>query len=453
MNIGQFLVIFWARRVLIFWATVSCLVGALIVCALLPPRWESTARVMLNYIKPDPVTGQIIAGGSAGAYVNTQIQLVTDYTVAGKVAEQIGWFTDPNLIKAFQSRSSADQRDFPHWLADIVSANTKAKPLEGSNILEISYTANTAKGAKDVAGALLKAYMDATREQRQQDAERNAVWYEQQTAKAKQALDQAVAAVTTYEKENGIVLQDNKLDADSARLQALSVQSAAIGSPFVPTTDTSPTATQLAETDSELTVAEKTLGPNNPAMQELKAKRAALASAVDKERANMRAMADHAAASSAEALEHEVAAQKSRVIAQGDKIGRLSQLEQDLDLRREWYQRTNAKAAEFREESLSSDIGVTPLGTATTPKEPVFPNYWLIVPGAIIAGLAVGVLVSLLMELLGRRVRSVGDLDLAGDAPLICVIPGAGRPKRSRFAPAIPRLPRRRLTQRGAARA
>jgi succinoglycan biosynthesis transport protein ExoP len=452
MSIGQFLVIFWARRVLILWATVSCLIGALIVCALLPPRWESSARVMLDYIKPDPVTGQIISGSSAGAYVNTQIQLVTDYTVAGKVAEQIGWFTDPNLIRAYQSRSSGDQRDFRHWLADIVSANTKAKPLEGSNILEISYTANTAKGAQSVANALLKAYMDATLEQRHEDAERNAVWYEEQTAKAKQTLDQAVAAVTAYEKENGLVLQDNKMDADSARLQALSVQSAAMNTPFIPTTDSSPTAMQLAQTDSELTVAKKTLGPNNPAMQELQAKRAALAEAVDKERANMRAMAAHAATSGAQALEREVADQKSRVIAQGGKIGHLSQLQQDLDLRREWYQRTNAKAAQFREESLSSDIGVVPLGSATTPKAPIFPNYLLIVPGAIVAGLAVGVLVSLLMELLGRRVRSVGDLDLAGDAPLICVIPAAEGRKRSRFTPAVPRLPRR-LAQRGAARA
>ena len=66
-------------------------------------------------------------------------------------------------------------------------------------------------------------------------------------------------------------------DADSARLQALSVQSAAMNTPFIPTQDSSPTATQLAETDSELTVAKKTLGPNNPAFQELQAKRAALA--------------------------------------------------------------------------------------------------------------------------------------------------------------------------------
>src|ERR1700676_3457901 len=134
MSIGQFLVIFWARRFIIFWATVSCLVGALIVAAILPPRWESTARVMLNYVKPDPVTGQILSGGAAGAYVNTQLQLVTDYTVAGRVAEQIGWFSDPNLIRAYQSRSAKDQRDFRHWLADIVSSGTKTKAVAGSNI-------------------------------------------------------------------------------------------------------------------------------------------------------------------------------------------------------------------------------------------------------------------------------------------------------------------------------
>lgn len=452
MSIGQFLVIFWARRFLIFWATVSCLIGALIVCALLPPRWESTARVMLDYIKPDPVTGQIISGGSAGAYVNTQIQLVTDYTVAGKVAEQIGWFSDPNLIRSFQARSASDQRDFRHWLADIVSAGTKAKSLMGSNIMEITYTANSAKGAQAVANALLKAYMDATLETRHEDAERNAVWYEQETAKAKQALDNAVAVVTAYEKENGIVLQDNKMDADNARLQSLSMQSTSMATPFVPPSDSSPTAGQLAQVDAELSVAQKTLGPNNPAMQEMRARREALAAAVGREQANMRALAAHAATSGAQALQREVDAQKSRVIAQGDKIGRLSQLQQDVELRREWYQRTNAKAAEFREQAVSSDIGVTPLGTATTPKAPVFPNYWLIVPGAIFVGLGVGVLVSLLMELLGRRVRSAGDLDLAGLAPLICVIPGPERQKRSR--PSI--FPTRRRPRRfapGGARA
>jgi polysaccharide biosynthesis transport protein len=454
MNIGQFLIIFWARRLLIFWATVSCLVGALIVCAILPPRWESTARVMLDYIKPDPVTGEIISGGAAGAYVNTQIQLVTDYTVSGRVAEQIGWFTDPNLINAYANRARGDQRDFRHFLADMVSQNTKAKSLAMSNILEMTYTASTAKGAEAAANALAKAYMDAVLQERREDAEHNAVWYDEQAVKAKADLDKAVTTMTAYEKENGIVLQNDKMDADSERLQSLSMQPGTLQTPFVPTQDSSPTATQLAQTDAELNVAQKTLGPNNPAMLELRARRTALADAVAKESANTRAYAAHAAASGTEALQRELAAQKSRVIAQGDKIGRLSQLEQDVDLRRQWYQHTTAKAAEFREQAVSSDTGVTPLGTASTPKEPVFPNYWLIVPGAIVLGLGVGVMVSLLMELLGRRVRSVSDLDLVDVAPLICVIPGTQRANPSRF-PAIltPWRRRRRFAPNAAARA
>jgi uncharacterized protein involved in exopolysaccharide biosynthesis len=407
---------------------------------------------MLDYIKPDPVTGEIISGGSAGAYVNTQIQLVTDYTVAGRVAEQIGWFTDPNLINAYARRSRGDQRDFRHFLADMVSQNTKAKSLAMSNILEMTYTASTAKGAEAAANALLKAYMDAVLEQRHEDAEHNAVWYEEQAGKAKQDLDQAVATMTAYEKDNGIVLQGDKMDADSARLQSLSMMPGMYQAPFVPPADSSQNATQLAQIDAELKVAEKTLGPNNPGMQELRARRAALSEAVAKETSNTRAYAAHAAASGAEALQREVAAQKSRVIAQGDKIGRLSQLQQDVELRKQWYQHTTAKAAEFREEAVSNDAGVTALGTASTPRAPVFPNYYLIVPGAIMLGLGVGVLVSLLMELLGRRVRSPGDLDLTDVAPLVCVIPGTQRARPSRFGISLP-WRQRRFTPNAAARA
>jgi len=422
MNIGQFLVIFWARRMLILGATVGCLVGALIVCAVLPPRWQSSSRVMLDDLKPDPVTGETIT--MLGPYIATQIQLVTDYSVTGKVAEQIGWLSDPNLIKAYQSRSAKDQRNFPHWLADIVSQGAKAKLLEGSNILEISYTANTAKGAQMVADALTKAYIDATLDTRHQDAERNAVWYEQQTVKAKEALDNSVAAVTAYEKQNGIVLQDNRTDEENSRLQALTGQSTSLSTPFVPPADSSPAANQLAQIDAELAVEGKRLGPNNPAMQDLHAKRAVVEQLAEKEKTNMAALAAHMATSSVQAYQRAIDEQKSKVIAQSDKIGRLNQLQQDVDLRRAWYQRTNAKASEFREESVASDAGVTPMGSASMPSAPKFPNYVLIIPGSLGLGLAIGVLTSLMMELLGRRVRVADDLSLAGEAPLICLIPG-----------------------------
>ena len=432
MSISQFLIIFWARRILIVSATVSCLVGALIVCAILPPRWDSAARVMLDYIKPDPVTGEMITGRATQAYVDTQIQLVTDYTVAGRVAEQAGWLSDPELLSEYNGRSKADARDYRRWLADIVIAHTKVKLVEGSNILEITYTDTTAERAKRFAESLRQAYLDDSLEVKQLDARKNAAWYANESSKAKQALDDAVAVETAFERANGVVMQDNKTDADSARLQALSTQSAPLVAPTAPASFTSPISRDLAAVDSEIALNEKTLGPNNPEMQALRAKRAALAVLVAKDNAAAQNATGRAASGGLGALNQAVEAQKAKVIGQSEKMGKLAELHQDVELRRTGYEQASAKTAQYRQEEASDDVNITALGTAATPTSPAFPNYWLIVPGSIVLGLAFSLMVSLLMELLGRRVRSPDDLDMVDDVPLVCVVPGPESEKRQR---------------------
>ena len=90
-----------------------------------------------------------------------------------------------------------------------------------------------------------------------------------------------------------------------------------------------------------------------------------------------------------------------------------------------------------------ADTGLTPLDAAVTPKSPIFPNKLLILGGAIALGLGVGVLVALLAELFGRRVRGYEDLASAIDAPLLAIIAGPAKRRRRR----LPRLawPRPRL--------
>ena len=119
MSIIQFLRILVARRLLILLAMVSVASGAILVAKILPPRWEASSRVMLNTIKPDPVTG-LVLGAAARSFVQTQLDLVTDYRVAGQVADKVGWMSDPDLIAAYQRRSKTDDRDFRRWVADIV---------------------------------------------------------------------------------------------------------------------------------------------------------------------------------------------------------------------------------------------------------------------------------------------------------------------------------------------
>lgn len=151
MNFEQIFRLLWARRMVIVIATIACLFAATVAGMILPPRYEAHARVMLNVVKPDPVTGEIIASQFARAYVKTQTELIRDYRIAGRVVDILNWGSSPELAERYANRRSDDLRDFRRWMAQIVINNTNAKLIEGSNILDISYTAPSPQGAAAVA--------------------------------------------------------------------------------------------------------------------------------------------------------------------------------------------------------------------------------------------------------------------------------------------------------------
>jgi polysaccharide biosynthesis transport protein len=426
MSIIQFFRIFWGRRILILSAAISCVVGGFVVTRVLPPRWPASSRVMLNTVKPDPVTGLVIGQG-AHAYAATQIELIKDYSVAGQVADELGWMSDPGWIAAYRARSKADKRDFRHWIAQQVTDRSKAELLEGSNILEITYQGMTPDQARAGADALRTAYMDRSLEFRRDEASRNAEWYDGQVAKIQTQVFEADNRKAAFERQNGVVLDDREIDLDTQRLEVLAQQGAGLQAAGVAQlTAPSGYAAQLAEVDAQLAQDTKTLGPNHPELQALRARRAALAALVDREQNAVQKAQEGAATSAARAganaVDRAIDAQKVRVLAQHDKIAQLHQLQAEVDRLRDLYKATAQKAAEFRQEAATSIDGITPLGAAVTPKAPSFPNKPLILGGSLALGLGVGVLVALLCELFARRVRGAEDLESTTALPVLAVI-------------------------------
>lgn len=426
MSIFQFLRILWARRLLIVAATVSCVVGAFIVVQIVPPRYQSQSRVILEVLKPDPVTGEVNSPRFAGAYTKTQMELIQDYRVAGRVVDDLGWQNDPNLVSQYQNRGAGDDRDLRRWLAQRVIDGTRVKLISGSNILEIGFTANSPETARTIADALRKAYIDSSLDFRRESALRTADWFASQTQKAKVALDAAEAAKTAYEKEYGIVLADNNLDIDSARLQALA--GAGAGAPMI-SAPVGPTASalQLAQVDAAIAQASRTLGPNHPDLISMQQQRALLARQAAQESSAANSAAG-SAASAARVSAGLLEAQKSKVIGQRDKIERLRQLQAEVNIRRDQFTKASTRTAALRQEAEIGESGITPLDSATAPRKPSFPNVPLMMVGALGFGLGFGVLVALLVELFGRRVRSEDDLNQAVNAPVLAVISAAQRP-------------------------
>ena len=84
MSLAQFFRILLARRLIILATLLFAMLIATALCFLLPAKYPATARVLMDVIKPDPVSGQVIASSFVRGYTKTQTELITDYRVAGR---------------------------------------------------------------------------------------------------------------------------------------------------------------------------------------------------------------------------------------------------------------------------------------------------------------------------------------------------------------------------------
>lgn len=430
MNIAQFFRIIWAYRLLIILSAVGFFAAGTLVVNLVTPKYVAQSRVMLDVIKPDPVTGQVIGSAFLRAYTKTQTELIKGQQVARLVVKDLNWANDPTLQKAFREREQGRELDFTAWAAERVVEDTEATVILGSNILEISFTSSSPAQAKQVSDALLKAYIDITLQSRRDAAKRNSEWYEAQGEKAKSILFQAEAAKAALERETGILLQDDKIDIDSARLAALANQGAA---PVITSSGPTVTATanELLMLDAAIAESTKSLGPSHPQLQQMKLRRSLLANQVAQERSSMAANAGgsvNASRSTSAMLEQ----QKAKVMGQREKVERLRLMQDEIDLRREQYKQAVARAAQLRQEAEVAEAGATPLSSAITPQDPAFPNKPLIMGASIPLGAALGVIMGLLLELIGRRIRSTEDLHSAVAAPVLAVIYSRTKQPRAR---------------------
>ncbi len=435
MSILQFLRIFWARWLTVAIATAAAAFGALVVAELVPPRYEAVARVLLSLAKPDPVTGQAVGMRGAAPYIDAQREMVRDYRVTGRVVDALGWTSDPGLIRAYQARPATDTRDFRRWLSQRVVDHTTASFK--STILEIRYSSSSPVEAKVGAETLRQAYLDESLADRRDNAKKTADWFNVQAEEARKAAEKAEIAKANYEKESGIVLADNDQDIDSARLASLAA-AMSVPSPAV-AMGASAASLQMAQVEAQIAQQGKILGPNHPQMIQLKQQREQLARVVAQERAAAGGISNSAAVG--RALEQ----QKAKVIAQRDKVERLRQLQAEVELRRDEYKRTAARAAQLSLEAAVADTGSEPLGPVVAPTRPVFPNKPLMVGGAAALGAALGLALSLLLELINRRVRGVEDLNVAADIRCIGVLEEPGARRRNALRKAIKSLLPRRV--------
>lgn len=432
MRLPPILGIIWARRAVLLIPVVGCLLGATVTMLTAQPRYISSARVIIDYIKPDPETGVVVPSKMVDAYVQTQVEFIRDYHVAGLALEALGWLDSPDLQAAYAARDGADTRDFKAWASLGIMGNTSAAMVQDSNIIEIRYVAQSPELAQLVVGALRDAYIQGSLDVRRSNAAESADALSTRLTESTGRLERLEAAQTKAERETGLVLNEQKRDLDSARLSGMTRQQP------LPTIDASEvpagTAVQrnrLAQVEADVATAQLSLGPNNPNYQ-----------AMLRERDSLRAsLAQSAGASSSAAAAYQANARaqqsafealKAKVLAQRQTALELKLLQDQIDRERTRKTTTAEALAQQRQMANAGSTGLRPVGEPSEPTLSVSSNIPLIIAAALAMGLAQGVLLALLVEFLARHVRTTSDLKAASGAPVLGVVPKPPKPKQAR---------------------
>ena len=422
MNLKSLGRILWVRSPVVLIATLGSLLGGVVMLTTTPKGYDATTRVQLDIIKPDPITGYRVTSKNANSYIMSQIKAIQDFQVAGRAAENLGWFDDPDLQTAYAQLPPGTNQDFQHWVARRIIGGTLVRPVEDSNILEIKYRSTSAEVSRIVAEAIRKAYIEDMAATQAAVAQANLPRYQQLASKSQAKLLDLENQKSALEKASGIVLQENNVDMDSARLASMAVQS----TPAVVTGGVDKRTSQLkseaAQLDSLLADATKTLGPNNPRLLALRQRRALVESQLGSARPAGADAAETTAANgrSQAAL---VAAQTAKVISQGGKLTELRLIQDAINTEKQRY--TDAAQGAVRSQQMLSGGGgnVSPVGLTEASTAPTYPQVPLVLGGSGGLGLILGVLLALMAELSARRVRGDGDLRLIPSETGVLTIP------------------------------
>jgi uncharacterized protein involved in exopolysaccharide biosynthesis len=440
--------ILWARRLIIVLTTVAALIGGYTVILISPPRYLATTRVTLNYIKPDPVTGQVVPSKAADAYVSTQIRSIMDYQVAVPAVEALGWLDSPELSDIYAS-IPGEKPEFPEWVASRILSGVSANMVEDSNIIEIGFRAPSPEVATTVVDAIRDAYVKSSVTSRRQSAEAAANTLAADAARDTEQLAKLEDQKAAYEKATGLTIPEgSKSDVDTMMIRDLGLGLNRAVTPAVapPTVDMNSVVGTLSKLDTEIGRAAVQLGPTNPEVEKLKQRRVALLEAIGAKKATAAAKIDRYA-QAARAEQSMFEAQKAKVLSQREKLLQLRLLQDEIQRRRADLSATTAKIIQFRQMSSINESGLTPIGQAELKPHPIFPIPPLILGGSGVLGLALGLLLALFVELLARRIRGTKDLQLAVGAPVFGAVPRVkvdARPRAGARAAAAGK-PRRKL--------
>ena len=439
MTLQQFLFILRARYLVALLAFVITVATTVVVSLVLPKQYTASAAVVIDVKSPDPVSGMMLQGMMAPGYMATQIDIINSDRVAKAAVKLLKLDANPTVQAQWQEATKG-KGNVTDWLANILQRQLDVKPSRESNVISINYTGNDPDFAAVVANGFAQAYMEVNLDLRLAPARQFASFFEEQTKAARDKLEKAQSALSSYQQANGITSADERMDFETAKLNETSSQLTGVQGQ---TTDSqSKRGAANADTLSEviqnplinslkadigrlqarLNESSVNLGVNHPQTQRTEAELATLRAQLDTETRKITSSIETTytvGKQREQQLQGALAGQKARVLLLNKQRDELNVLRRDIESAQRAFEVVSQRASQTNIESQATQTNIAVLNPATPPADPSKPKVFLNILVSIFLGTLLGVGLALVLELMNRRVRSTADLAEALDIPVL----------------------------------
>lgn len=454
MNFRQMLLVLRLRWWVVIGVLVLVLGGAFAISMTLPKQYTAETSVLLD-VKTDPLVATLMPSLASASFIATQVEIIRSDRVAGRVVKMLG--LTQNAAAVAQWRESTEGRiPLESYFGSQMQRGLVVEPGRGSALMTVTFTGSDPKFAAAVANTFASAYIDVSVELRVGPAREYASFFDERLKSLRGDLDAAQARLSSFQQKRGIVVSSERVDQETARLNALEV---ALAGAFADSADTSSrqrnagTETsvdvqqsaavqslkgELARAETRLSEVSATYGSNHPQRIELDTRIAELKQQIASEMRRVSGATttvNRIASQRVGELRSMVEAQKRTVLnlrTQRDEAGALLR---EVETAQRAFDTVAQRRTQLANESQAEQASARVLSPATEPLTHSKPNIPKNLTAGAILGLLAGLAAAYLLEMVDRRVRSAEDLLNAEGVPVLGVM--SARTGRQQFAPRL----------------
>jgi len=423
----------------------------IVVSLLLPKRYTATATVVVDFKGIDPISGSLLPMLPMSGYLATQVDIIQSHSVARGAVDLLKLADSPAAKELYMEETEGKGR-IRDWLADeLLIKYLKVEPSRESSVIDISYSGKDPRFSAAVANAIVQSYININLELKVTPARQMNTFFNEQIKVLKDNAEQAQASLSAYQREKGIIANDERIDVENSRLNELSTQLVAaqaqtydslsrqhqvedfVARGLVP--DTLPDVlsnpviqtlkANLAQLEAKRDELASKVGRNHPSYQSVVAEIDGAKRKLIGEMKTISATLGNSA-SLAQKREDQIKAaleaQRAKVLEMKKARDELTMLVREAENAQRVYDAAMGRMTQTRLESQTTQTNIMVINEAIEPIEPSFPKVLLNAVLAVFFGTLFAVGFALLREMRDPVVRSQRDLAETLGLPVLGIL-------------------------------